>query len=296
MFDTLKSLSCVKHGWQGKVRDIYDLGETLLIVTSDRISAFDVVFPTPIPDKGRILTQISVHFFKTTANMVPNHFLSDQVADLPAEFHPYADYLQGRSMLVRKTRVIPFECIVRGYITGSAWSEYKRSNTIGGMLLPDDMQESQRFAKPLFTPSTKAESGHDENISYRDMLSRMDEWLANRIKDYSLTIYNHAHELLWDQGIIVADTKLEFGTTGGEVLLIDEVLTPDSSRFWDSESYQIGKTPLSFDKQYLRDYLDGIGWSKTPPAPELPEDVVKQTRDKYIQIYRIITKDETTQW
>ncbi len=296
MFDKLKTLSCVKHAWQGKVRDIYDLGDKLLIVTSDRISAFDVVFPTPIPDKGRILTQISVHIFKSTADMVPNHFLSDQVSDFPAEFLPFTEYLKGRSMLVRKTRVIPFECIVRGYITGSAWSEYKRSNTIGGMLLPDEMQESQRFAKPLFTPSTKADSGHDVNISYRDMLSRMDEWLATRIKNYSLKMYEYAHDLLWDKGIVVADTKLEFGTIGNEVLLIDEALTPDSSRFWDAGSYQIGQTPLSYDKQYLRDYLEQLGWDKTPPAPELPQEVIEQTRDKYIQIYRIITQDETTKW
>ncbi|PKN75738.1 MAG: phosphoribosylaminoimidazolesuccinocarboxamide synthase [Candidatus Cloacimonetes bacterium HGW-Cloacimonetes-2] len=296
MYNELSKLSNVKQSWQGKVRDIYDLGEELLIVTSDRISAFDVVFPTPIPDKGKILTQISIHFFKQTQNIVPNHFISDKVEDFGADFMPFAEYLEGRSMLVRKTRVIPFECIVRGYITGSAWSEYKRSGTIGGMLLPDGMLESQRFATPLFTPSTKADSGHDENISYREMLHRMDEWLAVKIKDYSLAIFNYAHDLLWDEGIIVADTKLEFGTIGNEVILIDEVLTPDSSRFWDKDSYEIGKTPLSFDKQYLRDYLEKIGWDKQPPAPELPLDVVEQTRDKYTKIYKTITKDETRQW
>lgn len=296
MYKNLSNLKAVQNSWQGKVRDIYDLGDSLLIVTSDRISAFDVVFPTPIPDKGKILTGISVHFFKATKEMVPNHFISDLVSDLPAEFAPYAEYLQGRCMLVRKTRVIPFECIVRGYITGSAWSEYKKNGTVGGMLLPDDMKESQRFPKPLFTPSTKADSGHDENISYREMLHRMDEWLAVKIRDYSLILYEYAHERLWGENIILADTKLEFGTIGGEVILIDEVLTPDSSRFWDRDSYQIGETPLSFDKQYLRDYLDRLGWNKTPPAPELPEEVVQQTRAKYIQIYQTITKDLTCKW
>ncbi len=296
MFKELSSLTIVQRSWQGKVRDIYDLGDKLMIVTSDRISAFDFVFPTPIPDKGKILTKISTFFFRATQDMVPNHLISDKVEDLPADFAPYHEYLSDRFMLVKKTRVIPFECIVRGYITGSAWSEYKRTNTIGGMLLPDSMQESQRFANPLFTPSTKAESGHDENISYREMLQRMDQSLAEKIKDYSLDVFNYAHDKLWDEGIILADTKLEFGTIGSQVLLIDEVLTPDSSRFWDASSYEIGKTPLSFDKQYLRDYLESINWAKQPPVPELPEDVVQKTREKYIHIYQVITKDTDYKW
>lgn len=296
MFKELSSLAIVQRSWQGKVRDIYDLGDKLMIVTSDRISAFDFVFPTPIPDKGKILTKISTFFFRATQDKVPNHLISDKVEDLPSDFTPYHEYLAERFMLVKKTRVIPFECIVRGYITGSAWSEYKRTNTIGGMLLPDSMQESQRFANPLFTPSTKAESGHDENISYREMLQRMDQSLAEKIKDYSLDIFNYAHDRLWDEGIILADTKLEFGTIGGQVLLIDEVLTPDSSRFWAASSYEIGKTPLSFDKQYLRDYLESINWAKQPPVPELPEDVIQKTREKYIHIYQVITKDTEYKW
>ncbi|PKN77948.1 MAG: phosphoribosylaminoimidazolesuccinocarboxamide synthase [Candidatus Cloacimonetes bacterium HGW-Cloacimonetes-1] len=296
MHDKLSSLTIVKQSWQGKVRDIYDLGDNLLIVTSDRISAFDVVFPNLIPDKGKILNQISVHYFKTTREIIQNHFISDKIEDYPVEMLEYADYLKDRSMLVRKTRVIPFECIVRGYITGSAWSEYKKTNTVGGMLMPDHMQESQKFPHPLFTPSTKAESGHDENISYREMLDRMDEKIATTLKNKTLEIYNHAHEMLSKHNIVLADTKLEFGTLESEIILIDEVLTPDSSRFWDMASYEIGTTPLSFDKQYIRDYLTEIGWNKQPPAPELPEEIVLKTREKYMQAYNIITGDDRTEW
>ncbi|MDY0151788.1 MAG: phosphoribosylaminoimidazolesuccinocarboxamide synthase, partial [Candidatus Cloacimonas sp.] len=231
MYEEISKLKIVLKSRQGKVRDLYDLGDKLLIVTSDRISAFDVVFPDLIPDKGKMLNAISVHFFKTTKDMVPNHFLSDQVADYPVEFHAFKDYLQGRSMLVKKTRVIPFECIVRGYISGSAWSEYSRTSTIGGMLIAEDMKESQKFQHPLFTPSTKVEDGHDENISYREMLSHMDEVIAVDIKNKALDLYSYAHDLLLKEGIILADTKFEFGTIGSQVLLIDEVLTPDSSRF-----------------------------------------------------------------
>ncbi len=296
MHDKLSSLKVVQQSWQGKVRDIYDLGNTLLIVTSDRISAFDVVFPNLIPDKGKILNQISVHFFKTTREIMQNHFISDQIEDYPAEMQEFADYLKDRSMLVRKTRVIPFECIVRGYITGSAWSEYKKTNTVGGMLMPDHMQESQKFPHPLFTPSTKASNGHDENISYREMLDRMDEKIATTLKNKTIEIYNHAHELLSQHNIVLADTKLEYGTIESEIILIDEVLTPDSSRFWDMDSYEIGTTPLSFDKQYIRDYLTELGWDKQPPAPELPEEIVLKTREKYMQAYNIITGDNRTEW
>ncbi len=296
MHEKICSLKIVKQSWQGKVRDVYDLGENLLIVTSDRISAFDVVFPNLIPDKGKILNGISVHYFKTTQHIIPNHFISDNVDDYPVEMHEYRDYLSGRSMLVKKTRVIPFECIVRGYITGSAWSEYKKTNTVGGMLMPDAMQESQKFPHALFTPSTKATEGHDENISYREMLNRMDEKIAVILKNKSLELYNYAHESLIKDNIVVADTKFEFGTIGSEILLIDEVLTPDSSRFWDMDSYEIGKTPLSYDKQYIRDYLTQIGWDKQPPAPELPAEVVEKTRDKYIQSYQIVTGDRNTKW
>jgi len=287
-------LSIIKNSKHGKVRDIYDLGDTMLLVTSDRISAFDVVFPNLIPDKGRILNGISVHFFRSTRDIVPNHLISDQVDDYPAELHPFREYLQGRSMLVKKTRVIPFECIVRGYISGSAWAEYKKTNTVGGMMIAEDMQESQKFMNPLFTPSTKAESGHDENISYREMLSHMDEWIARTLKDKSLALYSYAHELLKKQGILLADTKFEFGSIGGEILLIDECLTPDSSRFWALESYEIGSSPQSYDKQFIRDYLNGTGWDKQPPAPPLPQDVIDKTREKYLNIFKIITGKELT--
>ncbi|MBP7118438.1 MAG: phosphoribosylaminoimidazolesuccinocarboxamide synthase [Candidatus Cloacimonetes bacterium] len=292
MHDELMKLNIIKSSKHGKVRDIYDLGDTMLLVTSDRISAFDVVFPNLIPDKGKILNGISVHFFKSTSDIVPNHLISDQVEDYPTELHPFREYLQGRSMLVKKTRVIPFECIVRGYISGSAWAEYKRTNTVGGMMIAEDMLESQKFMNPLFTPSTKAESGHDENISYREMLSHMDEWIARTLKDKSLALYSYAHEILKKQGILLADTKFEFGSIGGEILLIDECLTPDSSRFWALDSYQIGSSPHSYDKQFIRDYLNGTGWDKQPPAPNLPQDVIDKTREKYLNIYKIITGKE----
>ncbi len=296
MFTEIINLESGRGAWQGKVRDIYDLGDTLLLVTSDRISAFDVVFPNLIPDKGKVLNQISKYFFETTGNIVRNHLLTAEPSEYPAELHPFADYLRDRSMLVYKTRVIPFECIVRGYISGSAWNEYKKSGTVNNMMMPGDMQESQRFPQPLFTPSTKAVDGHDENISYREMLNRMDEKLAGYVKDKSIELYNYAHEILLKENIILADTKFEFGTINSEVLLIDEVLTPDSSRFWDMASYEVGKAPLSFDKQFIRDYSVSIGWDKEPPAPELPEDVIMKTRDKYIQIYQTITGDTEKAW
>jgi phosphoribosylaminoimidazole-succinocarboxamide synthase len=292
MHEEIQKTSVVKNASQGKVRDIYDLGEKLLIVTSDRISAFDVVFPNLIPDKGKVLNGISVHFFNSTADIVPNHFISDQVKDYPAELHPFAEYLQGRSMLVKKTRVIPFECIVRGYISGSAWNEYKRTGTVGGMMIAEDMQESQKFPKPLFTPSTKATDGHDVNISYREMLAHMDQWIAVELKQKSEALYSYAHDLLKKSGILVADTKFEFGSIGNQIILIDECLTPDSSRFWDIESYQIGSSPTSFDKQYIRDYLSENGWDKQPPAPTLPAEVIEKTRTKYLEIHKIITGKE----
>lgn len=292
MHDKLMQVSIIKSAKHGKVRDIYDLGDKLLLVTSDRISAFDVVFPNLIPDKGKILNGISAHFFRTTQDIVPNHFITDDVAEYPAELQAFSEYLMGRSMLVRKTRVIPFECIVRGYISGSAWSEYKKTGTVGGMMISEELKESQKFASPLFTPSTKEEDGHDLNISYREMLNMMDEWIAQRLKDKSTELYKYAHDLLKPQGIILADTKFEFGSIGGEIYLIDECLTPDSSRFWELDSYQMGSSPLSYDKQFVRDYLSESGWDKNPPAPELPAEIVKKTRAKYMEIYKIITGKE----
>ena len=292
MYNEISQLPLVQQSRQGKVRDIYDLGETLLIVSTDRISAFDVVFPTLIPDKGKILNAISVYFFNTTKDIVPNHFITADISEYPVELQRFGEYLEERSMLVKKTRVIPFECIVRGYLSGSAWKEYKKSNTIGGMLIAEELQESQKFPHPLFTPSTKAEKGHDENISYREFMSRMDESLAVHIKDKSLELYSYAHDLLLKKGIILADTKFEFGTIGSEVLLIDELFTPDSSRLWSLEDYEMGKSPKSYDKQFIRDYLENSGWDKQSLPPPLPEEVIEQTRQKYLNILKIITGKE----
>ena len=292
MYNEISQLPLVQQSRQGKVRDIYDLGETLLIVSTDRISAFDVVFPTLIPDKGKILNAISVYFFNATKDIVPNHFITADISEYPVELQRFGEYLEERSMLVKKTRVIPFECIVRGYLSGSAWKEYKKSNTIGGMLIAEEMQESQKFPNPLFTPSTKAEKGHDENISYREFMSRMDEPLAVYIKDKSLELYSYAHDLLLKKGIILADTKFEFGTIGSEVLLIDELFTPDSSRLWSLEDYEMGKSPKSYDKQFIRDYLENSGWDKQSLPPPLPEEVIEQTRQKYLTILKIITGKE----
>ncbi len=289
MFEKLSKLKCVKQARQGKVRDIYDLGDRMLLVTSDRISAFDVVFDQPIKDKGIILNQIAVSIFKATSHIVDNHLISSEVKDYPEEFQEYQDYLEGRSMLVQKTRVIPFECIVRGYISGSAYSEYRKTGTVGGKMIPVEMKESQKFEQPIFTPSTKAEEGHDVNISYRSMMAHMDEWIAEFLKDRSLQLYQFGHDMLLKKGIILADTKFEFGSHQGKIVLIDEALTPDSSRFWPIDDYEIGINPPSYDKQFIRNYLQEIGWDKQPPAPQLPEEVIAQTRDKYLQIHKIIT-------
>jgi len=289
MYEKLSQLGVVKQSRQGKVRDIYDLGDTMLLVTSDRVSAFDVVFPDLIPDKGIILNKIAVSIFRSTQHIVPNHLISDRVEDYPEEFQPFESYLRGRSMLVRKTRVIPFECIVRGYISGSAWSEYAKTGTVGGMLITEEMKESQKFSQPLFTPSTKAEEGHDINISYREMLGHMDQWIAELIKNKSLELYNFGHDMMLNHNVILAYTKFEFGTIGGEILLIDEALTPDSSRFWVVDEYEFGKSPKSFDTHFIRDHLLQSGWDKQPPAPHLPGNVISQTRAKYLQIYQIIT-------
>lgn len=291
MYQKISELEIVKNSKQGKVRDIYDLGNELLIVTTDRISAFDVVFAEEIPGKGKILNQIALHFFELTRDIVPNHLISAKVQDYPAEFAEYRDYLEDRSMLVKKTRVIPFECIVRGYISGSAWAEYARNGTVGGMMVAEELKESQKFVHPLFTPSTKAEAGHDENISYREMLNCMDERIAVFLKNKSLAVYNFAHEMLLKAGIILADTKFEFGTIGNKIYLVDEILTPDSSRFWPAESYEVGKSPASYDKQYIRDFLTQSGWNKQPPAPHLPDEVIRKTLDKYEQIRKIIIGD-----
>ena len=292
MYDQIDNLDIVISSHQGKVRDIHDLGDKLLIVTSDRISAFDVVFPDPLPGKGVILNQIAAHIFKTTSQIVPNHFITDRVEDFPPEFAPYKSWLEGRSMLVQKLRVIPVECIVRGYISGSAWSEYQQSRSIGGRPIDEDLRESQKFAQPLFTPSTKASSGHDVNISFEQMKQRMDPAIAEFIQAKSLELYHWAHAKLLDKGIVLADTKFEFGAFGNQIILADEALTPDSSRFWDLSLYEVGKSPASFDKQIVRDHLLSSGWNKQPPAPRLPEDIVQKALDKYRQIRDLIIGDD----
>lgn len=292
----IEELSIVNKHYAGKVRDIYDLGDKLLIVTSDRVSAFDVVFPTLIPNKGKILNSISTFFFKKSAGIVANHLISDKVEDYPQQLHQFKDELEDRSMLVKKTRVIPFECIVRGYISGSAWKEYTEYGTVGETLQPEGLKESQRFPEPMFTPSTKAESGNDENISYEEMMSRMDKNICEYLKEKSLALYKFGHQFLLERELILADTKFEFGTLDGNIIIIDEILTPDSSRFWDKSEYHIGTSVKSYDKQYLRDYIVQAGWDKKPPAPELPAEIVEKTYEKYYQAYKRIAGEEAKVW
>jgi len=272
---------------RGKVRDVYEVGDDLLIVATDRLSAFDVVLPTPIPDKGRVLTQLSLFWFEKLAHMVPNHVIS--ASQFGEELAPYADAIKGRSMLVRRTEPIPIECVVRGYISGSGWKDYQKTGSICGVLLPAGLRESERLKEPIFTPSTKATSGHDENISFDETVARIGRPLAEKLRDTSLAIYKSAAEFASARGIIIADTKFEFGLVGSELIWIDEALTPDSSRFWPGNQYMPGQGQPSFDKQYVRDYLEKIGWNKQPPAPALPPDVVAATRDKYREAYQRIT-------
>jgi len=275
---------------RGKVRDIFDLGDRLLIVASDRISAFDVVMADPIPDKGKILTHISTFWFGQIAGLTATHLVSTAVEDFPAACRPYADTLRDRSMLVRKARVIPFECVVRGYLSGSGWKEYRQTGEVCGVRLPAGLVESDRLPEPIFTPATKAELGtHDENISFSRVVAGLGEALAVRLRDTSLAVYRRARDLAEARGIILADTKFEFGLAGDELLLVDEILTPDSSRFWDQSRYRAGQSQDSFDKQFVRDYLEHIGWKKEPPIPELPSDVVEKTREKYIDAFERLT-------
>jgi phosphoribosylaminoimidazole-succinocarboxamide synthase len=272
---------------RGKVRDIYDLGDRLLIVATDRLSAFDVVLPTPIPDKGRVLTQLSLFWFEKLANIVPHHVI--EAKDFTGELAPYAASLEGRAMLVRRTEPVPIECVVRGYISGSGWKDYQKTGKICGIPLPSGMRESDRLPQPLFTPSTKAVTGHDENISFDETISRIGKKLAEQLRDTSLEIYQRAVEHAAARGIILADTKFEFGLLGEKLIWIDEALTPDSSRFWPADQYSPGTAQPSFDKQYVRDYLERIGWNKQPPAPPLPTDVVAATTQKYRDAYQRIT-------
>jgi phosphoribosylaminoimidazole-succinocarboxamide synthase len=272
---------------RGKVRDIYDLGDRLLIVATDRLSAFDVVLPTPIPDKGRVLTQLSLFWFEKLADIVPHHLITTK--NFTGELAPYANELEGRAMLVRRTDPIPVECVVRGYLSGSGWKDYQKTGAVCGIPLPVSLRESDRLPEPIFTPATKAATGHDENISFDETVARIGRPLAEKLRNTSLTIYRRAAEFAAARGIIIADTKFEFGLIGSQLIWIDEALTPDSSRFWPGDQYAPGKPQPSFDKQYVRDYLERIGWNKQPPAPALPPDVVADTREKYREAYQRIT-------
>ncbi len=272
--------------FRGKVRDIYDLGDRLLLVATDRISAFDVVLPTPIPDKGRVLTQLSAFWFQRLASVVPNHLLSTDPRSYPTPLNQYAEQLAGRSMLVRKARRLDVECVVRGYLAGSAWNEYRRSQTVCGSVLPAGLRQSERLAEPIFTPATKAATGHDENISIGHMTNLIGAELTRQIIEASLRLYQIARDYALGRGLILADTKFEFGLINGRLTLIDELLTPDSSRYWDSELYEPGRDQPSFDKQFVRDWLETSGWDKQPPAPALPADVVERTTQKYHEAYR----------
>ena len=275
---------------RGKVRDIYDLGEDrLLIVATDRLSAFDVVLPNGIPHKGAVLTQLSAHWFERTTHLVPNHMLSASLAALPEGLRQYEGQLAGRSMLVRRAERIDVECVVRGYLAGSAWAEYRRDGIVAGEKPPAGLMESERLGEPLFTPATKAAAGHDENISFRTLADLVGMELAQRLRETSIALYRFAEGLARERGIIIADTKMEFGLRGGELMLIDELLTPDSSRFWPADRYVAGRGQPSFDKQFVRDWLEASGWNKEPPAPRLPEEIVARTAAKYVEAYERLT-------
>jgi phosphoribosylaminoimidazole-succinocarboxamide synthase len=275
---------------QGKVRDIYRAGpDHLLLVASDRISAFDVVLPNPIPDKGRVLSGLSLFWFQRTKDLVANHLVSADVDDFPPDFHQHRDELAGRAMLVRRAEMFPIECVARGYLSGSGWKEYRAAGTVCGIPLPDGLRESDRLPEPIFTPATKAETGHDENISLERAGEIVGEGLAQRLKELTLTLYGFGAGLAARRGVILADTKFEFGFIDGEIALCDEVMTPDSSRFWPADRYVPGGPQPSFDKQYVRDWLDAAGWNHEPPPPDLPADVVGQTAARYREAYERVT-------
>lgn len=279
---------CLLH--RGKVRDIYKVQEYLLIVATDRLSAFDVVLPTPIPGKGRILTQMSLFWFDKFKDLLPNHLVQSNVAQFPEELRPFVQSLEGRSMLVKRASPLPIECIVRGYIAGSGWKDYLETGSLCGIKLPEGMIEAEQLPEPIFTPSTKADAGsHDENICFEQAVGLLGKDIAEKVREISINIYNVASDHAKKRGVIIADTKFEFGIFGGELMLIDEVLTPDSSRFWPAENYSPGRSQPSFDKQFVRDYLESILWDKKPPGPELPGDIVEKTCQRYQEALRRLT-------
>jgi phosphoribosylaminoimidazole-succinocarboxamide synthase len=274
---------------KGKVRDVYDLGDRLLIVSSDRISCFDVVLPCGIPYKGEVLTAISRFWFGFTKDIIPNHFITSDFNKYPKEFEKYESDLNGRSMLVVKSKPLPVECIVRGYLSGSGWKEYQKSGSVCGIKLPQGLRESDKLPEIIFTPSTKADSGHDQNVNREYVEDLIGKKTAGDIARVSIAIYKKASEYALSKGIIIADTKFEFGVQNDKVILIDEVLTPDSSRFWPADEYAPGRPQASFDKQFVRDYLESLDWNKTPPAPGLPEEIISKTTEKYLEAYRRLT-------
>jgi len=282
-------LSGVKLHGRGKVRDIYDLGDHFLIVATDRLSAFDVVLPSPIPNKGKVLTQMSAFWFDRFKDVVPNHVVSTDVGKYPQNLHQFRNQLQGRSMLVKKAKVFPVECVARGFLTGSGLKDYNKTGSVCGIKLPPGLRDSDRLPEPIFTPATKAETGHDENVSEEQAAKIIGQDTVRRLKELTLQLYSRGVEYARTRGIIVCDTKFEFGLIDGRISIVDEMLTPDSSRFWPADQYSPGKPQPSFDKQFVRDYLEKIGWNKQPPAPELPDDIVKATSAKYVEALRLLT-------
>ena len=277
---------------RGKVRDIYDLGDRLLIVASDRLSAFDYVLPNPIPGKGRVLNQVSDFWFERFADLTPNHIISTDVDEYPEALKKHADQLRGRSTLAKKLKMLDVECVARGYLSGSGWKEYCKQGTVCGIQLPDGLTESAKLPQPIFTPSTKATDGHDENIPFEECERIVGKEMAATLRDKTLQLYQQGAEFALTRGIIIADTKFEFGMDGEELVLADEVLTPDSSRFWPADEYEAGRGQASFDKQFVRDHLESIGWDKQPPVPELPQEIIDGTRSRYEECFKILTGRE----
>lgn len=282
----------IKQFKKGKVRNVFDLGDSLLLVASDRISAFDSVMPNGIPDKGAVLTQISLFWFDFTRNIIENHILESDVDRYPPGLQPFKDKLAKRSVIGKKAELIPVECVVRGYLSGSGWKDYQKTQSICGIKLPAGLQESARLPEPIFTPTTKAEQGHDLNITYEEVVNLVGKATARALKEKTIALYRACADYADKKGIIIADTKFEFGFYNGEIIIIDEMLTPDSSRFWPKDQYQVGQGQPSYDKQFVRDYLESIKWNKEPPAPPLPDNIVQKTRDKYLEAYKKLTGKE----
>jgi len=278
---------------RGKVRDVYDLGEHLLIIATDRVSAFDVIMPNGIPDKGKILTQMSLFWFDFTRDIVENHLVSARVEDFPSALREHAELLEGRSMLVRKTDPFPVECVARGYLAGTGWNDYRETGGVCGIPLPEGLKQAQKLDETIFTPARKAHTGHDENISFGQAAETIGLETLTKLKEITIAVYEKAAAYARQRGIIISDTKLEFGATDAGILLIDEVLTPDSSRFWPASAYEVGTSPESFDKQFVRDYLEDLNWNKTPPAPILPNEIVEKTREKYLEAFELLTGEKS---